>query len=105
MNLLMVDIDDTIMTSTAEKCHSCGRFQYTNPVPNKEVINRINHIRAQGTVIILWTGRGWDMYQKTIEQIKAAGIDYDQLIMGKPSGIYFDATNAIKTLEEFDDRK
>ena len=55
-----------------------------------EVLPNVNHTIRQwdrnNYRIILTTGRKESTRQQTVEQLKAAGIIYDQLIMGLPNG-------------------
>jgi hypothetical protein len=40
---------------------------------------------------VLHTGRHWNNYDDTIRQLRNLSIPFDELIMGKPLGIYIDA--------------
>jgi uncharacterized HAD superfamily protein len=40
--------------------------------------------RQQGHTVIIWTARGWEQYRLTIDWLVQHGVEFDQLIMGKP---------------------
>ena len=93
----VIDLDNTMWTSTIKKCECCGRNQYEAPAVNLDMVKKVNALYDSGCRIILWTGRGWDAYKCTKRQVVEAGIKHHELIMGKPLGIYVDA-DAVKTL-------
>ena len=93
----VIDIDGTLLYSTAKICEYCGRLKYENPVKNKRMIKKVNALYKKGAIIILWTGRGWDTYEETKRQINNAGILHHELVMGKPLGTYVDE-EALTTL-------
>jgi hypothetical protein len=103
MNIL-VDIDDTLLLypdSHLPPWERGGKERYENAVPNTEEIKRINRLYKLNRITI-YTGRGWEQYDITVAQLKKFGIKFDQLIMGKPQGIYIDADN-FKTAKEVED--
>lgn len=94
---LIVDIDDTLLLYDD---HGIGSIEkYKTGKPNYEEIKRLNDHFYAGNTIILHTGRGWDKYDFTKEQLSKFGIKYHELVMGKPQGIYVDK-DAIKSLKE-----
>lgn len=93
----VIDIDNTLLFSHAISCTACGRMKYEIYKVNNVMTDRIKELRKEGAIIILWTGRGWDYYEQTIKQLVDAGVEYDQLIMGKPLGQYID-TEAVGSL-------
>lgn len=93
----IIDIDDTIMKSEADCCSECGRQKYRSVWMNHDLIDRINSHFMAGALIILWTGRNWDCYDLTKEQLRIAGVKHHELVMGKPQGIYVDA-DALRSL-------
>jgi hydroxymethylpyrimidine pyrophosphatase-like HAD family hydrolase len=96
----VVDIDDTLLVSEKIECDKCGRMKYLNPKPIKEEIKASNKLYDLGHIIILYTGRNWDCYNLTVEQLKECGIKYHELVMGKPQGKLIDK-DAKTSLKEF----
>lgn len=95
----LIDIDGTILYSKKTKCINCDRISYTDYTPDKEEIKKVNELFSAGHTIILWTGRNWDCYDVTQRQLYRAGVNYNQLIMGKPQGIYIDK-DSFQTIKE-----
>jgi hydroxymethylpyrimidine pyrophosphatase-like HAD family hydrolase len=98
MQTYVVDIDDTLLKSKKEFCDCCGRVKYTLFCVYENEIKKVNELYKKGNTIVLWTGRNWDCYDMTKQQLKKAGIKYHELVMGKPQGVYVDA-DALLTLE------
>ena len=96
----VIDIDDTIVACEKVKCSRCGRITYENPIIDEEEIERINALYYRGETIILYTGRNWDAYLKTVEMLSMIDVKYHELVMGKPQGIYVDK-DARTSLKEF----
>lgn len=94
-----IDIDDTIMITEKTFCGVCGRANYANPVPIESEIKLVNKAYDNGFTIILFSGRGWDCFEKTQDQLKKFNVKYHSLVMGKPDGIYIDKTNANQSLK------
>lgn len=86
----VIDIDETILFSEREGCEECGRVVYKFGSIDKKEINLINRAYDKGHIIILYTGRGWDYYELTKNQLAEAKVQYHELIMGKPIGIHID---------------
>ncbi len=86
-----IDIDDTL-------CHSI-EDDYAHSAPCREAIAKVNTLYEQGHTIKLFTGRGsWDNYdwrEFTAKQLKAWGIKYHELILGKPMADVFIDDKAI----------
>jgi len=91
----VVDLDGTLCTNTN------GNYSAAQPLVSN--INKINGLRADGNEIVIFTARGMNTfngnkqkvyenyYQFTKEQLAKWGVQYDCLIMGKPSGdVYID---------------
>lgn len=100
---IRVDIDDTIIQSQKNICACCGRINYTNAEPIQSEIDLLNQLYYNGHIILLHTGRGWDCYELTKQQLQNFGVRHHELIMGKPPGIYVDKTECIKSLEELNE--
>jgi hypothetical protein len=98
----VVDIDDTLLKTPSKVCGKCGRkiYDVENVRINEKEIVLMNELYEQGNVIILHTGRNWDCYDVTIKQLKKYGIKYNQLVMGKPQGVYIDR-DSYKSITEF----
>ena len=87
------DIDNTI-------CVTKKNF-YKNAKPKKKVINLINRLKKKGHIIHFYTSRYMGRTNqniglvkkkykiKTENQLKKWGVNYDKLIMGKPSYDFF----------------
>lgn len=95
--MIVVDIDGTLLTSQRKYCPTCGRARYTVGTPNKLRVDEVNKAYARGVVVILHTARGWDLYRETVAQLGKAGVHYHQLVMGKPGGKVVDA-DAVRSL-------
>ena len=81
------DIDGTICTNT--------NGDYPNAIPYPNIIKKVNELYDQGNEIILNTARGAttgiDWRKETEVQMKAWGVKYHKLIIGKPGAdIYID---------------
>jgi len=98
----VVDLDDTLLISEKRECANCRRVEYFNPVLLQKEKEYCNKLYDNGNTIILYTGRNWDCYNLTVEQLRKCGIKYHQLVMGKPQGIYIDK-DAKTSLKEFVD--
>jgi len=76
------DLDNTICATAQSK-------KYEESVPYWPVINYINNLKSQGHYIKIFTARGSssgvDWYELTELQLYKWGVDYDELILGKPS--------------------
>jgi hydroxymethylpyrimidine pyrophosphatase-like HAD family hydrolase len=93
MTPLIVDIDDTILTAKFD-----GKAYY-DAEPIDDQIAALHILRQRGHRIILHTGRHWDKYEMTVKQLRDLNVMYDQLVMGKPIGIYVDA-DAVRDLQD-----
>jgi FMN phosphatase YigB (HAD superfamily) len=91
---LIFDIDDTLIKS------EMYFFEYVNFQPIQDEIDALNEKYNEGHTIILFTGRHWNHYKITKEQLKKCGIKYHELIMSKPVGYYIDATMNFKSCRE-----
>lgn len=95
MNTLVIDIDDTILTT--EKGED-GKFDYPNSKPYRRVIAAINYHYAIGDTIKLFTARGMKTFNGDVEKIeefhrpilekwlKDNKVKYHSLQFGKPWG-------------------
>lgn len=94
--MFVVDLDDTLLFKKSN--------DYSQMVPNKPEIKRLNKLKKEGNRVIIHTGRNWDKYEITLQQLQKYGILYDELVMGKPQGIYIDA-DSCKSLEDWENGK
>ena len=76
----LIDIDGTICTNTNGKYEACGPYVHR--------IKYVNKLYSLGHTIKLFTARGAtsgkDWRELTEKQLKDWGVDYHELIMGKP---------------------
>jgi hypothetical protein len=94
----VIDIDDHLI-KYPEKDFENIMEKYKSGLPAISEIEILNQLFCQGHMIILHTGRNWDKYQFTKEQLASFDIQYDELVMGKPQGIYVDI-DSCKSLKE-----
>ena len=86
-------MDDTICKTTKKK--------YAQSKPIKSIISKINSLKENGHTIKIFTarymGRNKENYRlvkkkyfkRTEKQLKKWGVNFDELILGKPSYDYF----------------
>ena len=78
---IYVDIDETICTSPENRDYAKAEPIYAN-------IKKVNRLYQQGNTIIYWTARGTgsgiDWSEVTQNQFKEWGVQYTQLLFGKP---------------------
>jgi len=76
------DLDNTICATSSSK-------NYEESVPYRPVINKINSLKSEGSYIKIFTARGSgsgiDWSELTKKQLKSWGVNYNELILGKPS--------------------
>lgn len=105
----IVDIDGTI-------CNACPG-NYTNAMPYKDRILKINSLFDAGHSVIYYTARGMtrfegnaskcytEYYEFTKKQLDSWGCKYDQLIMGKPAADHYVDDRGINDHTFFGDLK
>ena len=80
IKVLMFDIDGTLCTQESS--------DYMKAKPYEARIKMINELRRSGKYIKLFTSRGItsgiDWKDLTISQLSSWGLEYDELICGKP---------------------
>jgi len=84
---IFIDLDNTLC--------STNNSDYENSKPIIERINKVNKLKEQGNIITIWTARGsksgLDHTELTKRQLNEWNINYDKLILGKPSyDLYID---------------
>lgn len=91
--IFIFDIDDTI-------CKTCNK-KYSESIPNKSIIKKINLLKKNGHIIKIFSarymGRNKENYNlvkkkyyiRTFRQLKKWGVNFDELILGKPSYDFF----------------
>jgi len=95
--MISCDIDGTLIYSELID----GTYHVTGY--NTALIHKINALYNSGEIIILHTGRHWNHFKLTIEQLKNAGVKYHSIVHGKPpADIYID-DKAVRP-DEFLDR-
>ncbi len=75
------DLDNTL-------CHTNG-MDYQNSEPNPKAVAKLNKLYEDGHVIKIFTARGTvsglSFRELTEGQLKAWGVKYNELILGKPA--------------------
>jgi carbamoyl-phosphate synthase large subunit len=93
------DMDNTI-------CLTLGT-DYEHAIPRHNIIEKINKLYKSGRHVIIFTGRGSvskiDWRDLTEKQLEKWGVNYHELIMGKPHYDIFidDKSYNVKDFEEF----
>jgi len=82
-----IDLDNTL-------CFT-DNSDYNNSLPIHERIRYVNELKSQGHEITIWTARGGnsgiDHRELTLKQLDEWCVNYDELLMGKPSyDVYID---------------
>jgi hydroxymethylpyrimidine pyrophosphatase-like HAD family hydrolase len=90
MKTFLIDIDNTLLESMHESCSQCGKPVYYLYGKDQKEIDLVNAAYDLGHKIIIFTGRGWNQFDITVEQLKSIGVKYHSLVMGKPDGVYID---------------
>ena len=97
---LVVDIDDTISTHVNR--------DYENAIPHQNVIQKLNDLHESGWKIIYHTARGQVSCNGDLNEIikrneptltkwlKKHNVKYDELIFGKPLGVYYIDDKALR---------
>jgi|TARA_B110001452_G_scaffold192832_1_gene162825 capsule biosynthesis phosphatase len=92
IKIFAFDIDNTICTTKSNN--------YKKSVPKNKVVKIINELKSQGHIIKIFTsrymGRNKDnfnlvkkkYYNSVAKQLKSWDVQYDELILGKPSYDY-----------------
>jgi uncharacterized HAD superfamily protein len=65
-------------------CSEEKTFEKTLAVINPGAREFTLEAREAGHTIVVWTARGWEQYRVTLRWLEDNGIEFDQLIMGKP---------------------
>lgn len=86
---LIVDIDGTI-------CSEERQFSRPMASPMEHAIEAISRLKAEGHTIILYSSRTWAEYEMTVDWLARHGVEYDQLILGKPVGDFWIDDRAIE---------
>jgi SAM-dependent methyltransferase len=98
MTVYCFDIDGTLCTNTH------GAFEQAEPYP--DAIARVNALAEQGHEIVLYTARGSttdkDWRELTERQLRAWGVRYDALHLGKPYADVYVDDRALSTKEWMD---
>jgi hypothetical protein len=83
--VFVVDIDNTICTTI--------EADYEGAIPRMDLIKAVNALAEVGHKIVYFTARGTttgiDWRELTERQLADWGVNYHELIMGKPYGDYY----------------
>ena len=91
--IFIFDLDNTICETK--------KNNYLKSKPKKDIIKKINQIKKNGHTVKVFTSRYMGrnnenrtyvkkkFYYKTFKQLKNWGLQFDELLMGKPSYDYF----------------
>ena len=91
--IFIFDIDNTICRTK--------KSDYTKSIPIKKIIKFINELKKNGHIIKIFTSRYMGRHKdntnlvkkkytlKVKKQLKKWGVNYDELILGKPSYDFF----------------
>ena len=76
-----MDLDNTLCRTE--------NSDYIHAIPIYQRIERVNELKQQGNMITIWTARGQtsgnDHSELTKQQLKEWGVQYDKLLINKPS--------------------
>ena len=85
LNTYCFDIDGTICSISVE--------DYNLAIPYEDRIKQINKLYLEGNKIIFYTARGYlsgvDHTNLTTNQLKKWGVNYHEIIFGKPAADYY----------------
>jgi uncharacterized HAD superfamily protein len=76
---IIIDLDGTICTEEKQFSRSMAE-----PLPGAEKM--LASLVAEGNTVIIYSSRGWQEYEMTVDWLKRHRIPYSQLVMGKPIG-------------------
>jgi len=96
---IVIDLDDTLLLYPEEIVFTDIEERYRVALPNLYEIKKLKNLKKMGYRIIIHSGRSWTRYEITLKQIKEFKIPYDEIVLGKPLGIYVDR-DAITTLKD-----
>jgi hypothetical protein len=96
-----IDLDETLCKCDYELCPACNRWEYKNPTPIQEEIDRAIELIERGLFVIIYTARPWDDYGVTRKQLDDLGLQGALLVCGKVPGKPVDA-DALRSLSELD---
>lgn len=78
-NTYFVDLDGTLIKKNS------GSFS-ENPEPIQDVVDLVNDEYKKGSFVVITTERPLEMKQKTMQDLRTAGVRYNYLIMGIGTG-------------------
>lgn len=80
--IYVFDLDNTLCATSSSK-------NYSESIPFLNVIKQVNNLKKEGHYIKIFTARGSgsgiDWHDLTKQQLLDWGVEYDELILGKPS--------------------
>lgn len=88
-NLILVDVDDTVLTSSGPPIYSMAR-------PVEGAVDAINKLWGMGYVVDFFTGRNHNLYDATLRDLEKFGFKFRRLIMGKPHAALYIGNEAVR---------
>lgn len=86
---IVVDIDGVLATGGPEVYSNEAGWAYEKCTPILETISFLRYLRQSGIRIVLHTARWEEDRAKTSGWLSMHNVPYDQLVMGKPSGVLY----------------
>lgn len=77
MAVIGIDLDGVI-------CSEEKTFEKPLAQLNPGAYEFFKEAKELGHTLVIWTARGWEQYKVTSHWLDIQGIEYDQLVMGKP---------------------
>lgn len=74
--IISIDLDGVL-------CYSVPPEKYDHARPIVENIKKVNKLYENGHRIIIYTARGWFLYDMTSNWLIKNGVKFSQLVMGK----------------------
>lgn len=93
---IIIDLDGTI-------CTEMRMFSRALAEPNKGAVENVNKLYEQGHTIIIYTARTWMEFEMTTDWLRKNGINYHQLMMGKPIGDLWIDDRAVRFNDNWDE--
>ena len=76
INKYLINLNDIIISN---------EDNYEKSLPNDVQINYLNKLKNEGNTVIIWNTRSDEFRELTIQQLSSWNVNYDILLMEKPS--------------------